>query len=197
METLSNGSVLPTGTIKKCNPFLDAFQTGYTIKSPCDIEFTFSEIEGYIYRWRVNNFVPMSNHLPDQFSEELLNTKFAETAYKWHFNYVIKTPPGYSSLFTHPLNRSDLPFMTLSGVVDTDTYPLSVNLPFLLYKFEGSSLVIPEGTPIAQVIPIKRDDWKNSVEEYNENETKKNEFELTKHLVHSYKNKWWHRKSYN
>jgi hypothetical protein len=46
-------------------------------------------------------------------------------------------------------------------VVDTDTYTSPVNFPFTLNdpKFEG---LIPAGTPIAQVIPFKREQWEMS-----------------------------------
>jgi hypothetical protein len=47
----------------------------------------------------------------------------------------------------------------LPGVVDTDEYIAPVNFPFVLndINFEG---LIPAGTPMAQVIPFKRDSWK-------------------------------------
>jgi hypothetical protein len=49
-------------------------------------------------------------------------------------------------------------FTILDGVVDTDKYTAPVNFPFVLndWKFEG---LIPAGTPVAQVIPFKRDSW--------------------------------------
>jgi predicted membrane-bound spermidine synthase len=54
------------------------------------------------------------------------------------------------------------PFTILPGIVDTDTYTAPVNFPFVLndINFEG---LIPAGTPIAQVIPIKRDEWQMSL----------------------------------
>jgi hypothetical protein len=49
-------------------------------------------------------------------------------------------------------------FSILPGVVDTDSYTAPVHFPFTLNdpKFEG---LIPAGTPIAQVIPFKRNNW--------------------------------------
>jgi hypothetical protein len=43
-------------------------------------------------------------------------------------------------------------------VVDTDKYFAPINFPFVLndYSFEG---LIPAGTPMAQVIPFKRESW--------------------------------------
>ena len=74
---------------------------------------------------------------------------------------MIKTPPGYSVLFTHPMNWHYLPFYSLSGVVDTDTYTMPVLFPFMMKNnFEG---IIPKGTPVIQIIPFKRDDWKSNI----------------------------------
>jgi hypothetical protein len=54
----------------------------------------------------------------------------------------------------------------MTGVVDTDTFPVPVNFPFFVREdFDG---IIPEGTPIAQVIPFKRTDWKSEVDEENQ-----------------------------
>ncbi len=37
---------------------------------------------------------------------------------KFHNLWTIEAPEGYSLLFTHPVNRFDLPFTTLTGWVD-------------------------------------------------------------------------------
>ena len=61
---------------------------------------------------------------------------------------------------THPLNRLDLPFYTLSGIIDGPYVLLREgNNPFYLKKgFEG---LIPQGTPIAQLILIKNEKWRS------------------------------------
>ena len=81
-------------------------------------------------------------------------------------------PDGYSGLIVHPLNRLDLPFFTISGTVDFDTfyYPKVTNIPFYIKK--GFSGIIPKGTPMFQIIPVKREHWeskkeKNHTEENN------------------------------
>jgi hypothetical protein len=63
-------------------------------------------------------------------------------------------------LFTHPLNRHDLPFTTLSAIIDGGLI-MSGNgdVPFYIKKnFEG---IIPQGTPIAQVIPFRQENWQS------------------------------------
>ena len=48
-------------------------------------------------------------------------------------------------------------FTIMDGIVDTDSYNALVNFPFFLndWSYEG---LIPAGTPMAQVIPFKRED---------------------------------------
>jgi len=71
--------------------------------------------------------------------------------------YSFQLPKGYSFLVTHPLNRFDLPFVTTSAIVDADILFPAGQFPFFALKgFEG---IIPRGTPIAQLIPFKREKW--------------------------------------
>jgi hypothetical protein len=48
------------------------------------------------------------------------------------------------------------------GIVDTDTYKSPVNFPFVLRDPKTDGL-IPAGTPLMQVIPIKRDEWQMEI----------------------------------
>lgn len=190
------GKVFSSGTVKICNPFLDSLQFGYIIELPCDVEFTKNEQGEIFFKWGVANLVPVETHNSNQFPVNGLNDNCFPLVYKFNFGWEIKTPKGYSCLFTHPLNQHHLPFITFSGVVETDNYPLNVNFPFQLYKFENDSLIIPAGTPIAQVIPFKRNNWKSVVMEKVKDNLQKDLYELYKSVYNSYKNKWWRRKTY-
>ena len=78
---------------------------------------------------------------------------------KFNCFWNIEAPPGYSLLFTHPVNRADLPFTTLTGLVDSDTFchsPLSFPARWHDAQFNG---VLPKGTPVAQCLPVKRESW--------------------------------------
>jgi hypothetical protein len=115
--------------------------------------------------------------------------------FKFMNYFIIKTPPGYSSLFVHPINRLDLPFLSFSGFVDTDTHDVGIHFPFIIRKeFEG---VIEKGTPIIQIIPIKRDDWKSNTDKvlsYSESFAKIEKY--FSYVTRAYKKLAWHRKSY-
>jgi hypothetical protein len=61
-----------------------------------------------------------------------------------------------------PAHSGNKYFTVLEGFVDTDAYSAPVNFPFVLndIDFEG---LIPAGTPMVQVIPIKRDSWQKEI----------------------------------
>ena len=79
--------------------------------------------------------------------------------YKYIHGWTIKTPPGWSCLIAHPFGYSNIPIKTIPGIVDTDVLETEINTPFFIKKdFEG---IIEKGTPMFQIIPIKRDNWES------------------------------------
>jgi hypothetical protein len=187
-----------TNTIKSCPPFLDAMMSGYVIKTPGDIQFR--KIDGgLVYQWQFITATgeAVESHPKTQLPGVNLGGEFLDVFLKFGNEITVKTPPGYSSLFIHPLNRFDLPFHTLGGVVDTDQYPMPVLFPFLLKNFEDADLVIPAGTPIVQVIPFKRESWE-SVNLGRKTPRNQNQDmnRLLKYITKSYKRQWWQKKSY-
>ena len=67
-------------------------------------------------------------------------------------SFNIKLPKDYSLLFLSPINRFDLPFLSITGIVDCDMYTGTVHFPFFIKNsFTG---IIEKGTPIVQIIPI-------------------------------------------
>ena len=149
-----------TQTIKRCMPVLDAFTSGYMLVLAADVHFNKGVHQ------EISKIQMVAMHGKNQIGEFKLPKEYLDQPYKWLNYFLIKTPKGYSSLITHPLNRPDLPFYTMTGVVDTDTFPVPPNLPFFIRAdFDG---IIPEGTPIAQVIPFKRTDWKADVDLENQ-----------------------------
>lgn len=148
-------------TIKRCIPVLDSMMLGYVLTLPEDV----------VYDEETNLFDSSDlfhdTHNFFQIDGYPIDENFHKIAYKWNNFFHIETPKGYSLLFTHPFHRMDLPFQTMTGLVDSDVYPLTVLFPFLMKK--GFSGTIKAGTPIVQIIPIKRDDWslkeiKNKIE---------------------------------
>jgi len=183
LESYTNGIKQPdgdggtTGTAKKCMPIFDAISSGYILTTHVDVwvkqvpqipqgivtdENTDMSIfpTQPFYEWP--SLGALGFHPIEQAPQH--PGKGAHTlAYpKWINPFAIKTPPGYSVLFVQPLHRESM-FTILPGIVDTDKYVAPVNFPFVLNeadKFEG---LIPAGTPMAQVIPFKRDSWKMEI----------------------------------
>jgi hypothetical protein len=154
MEVGDNGN--PNHTIKACMPIFDMMTAGYTITLPADVYF---EGNGQI-KWSTDLLSAVESHSKDQFNQFSIPEGYEEDiAFKFIQPWIIKTPPGYSTMFIHPTYVPDLPFYTLPAIVDTDKHPIMVNFPFFLKK--GFSGIIPFGTPIVQVIPFKRDNWKS------------------------------------
>lgn len=149
-------------TVKRCPPFLDAMTAGFLIPLICDLKIENGEIV-----W--DNDLPHSAGLqiprsPISFhdvSQVSGSPLFDPDRFliKFHNLWTIEAPEGYRVFFTHPVNRFDLPFTTLSGLVDCDTYKNAfVHFPAHWHD-TGFSGVLPKGTPVAQCFPVKREDW--------------------------------------
>jgi hypothetical protein len=156
-----------TQTVKRCPPFIDAMTYGFLIPLPCDVKVAEGE-----FSWdfdlpvnSVNNFwrSPISFHDASQ----VAGTPYhADDRLLIKFNnfWTIEAPEGYSLLFTHPVNRPELPFVTLTGLVDSDLYTHNrVHFPAHWHDMNFNG-VLPKGTPVAQCIPVKREIWTINVD---------------------------------
>jgi hypothetical protein len=149
-------------TVKKCPPFIDAMIYGFLIPLPIDLEvrdgefsWDFDVPEGYVSEF---SHSPIDFHDPAQVTGTPL---FEEDRFVIKFNsfWTIQAPPGYSLLFTHPVNRVDLPFTTITGLVDCDSFHDSpLNFPARWHDADFSG-VLAKGTPVAQCLPVKREAW--------------------------------------
>ena len=178
-------------TVKKCIPVFDAITAGYMLYTQVDVQV--SEQDGMPYfNWAGQDAI--SFHPVEQ--APLHPDKNGAPYPKWANPYAIKTPPGYSVLFVPPMHNPNGIFTILSGVVDTDTYKAPVNFPFVLndVKWQG---IIPAGTPMAQVIPFKRDAWEHEIGSDKERiEQNIVTAKLKTLFFNSYKRQFWSRKEY-
>jgi hypothetical protein len=149
-------------TVKKCPPFIDAMTYGFLIPLAIDLEVRDGE-----FSWNFEvpkGFVGEFSHSPIGFhdSSQAAGTPFFDDdqfIIKFNNFWTIQAPQGYSLLFTHPVNRADLPFTTLTGLVDCDTfYSTPVNFPARWHDKDFNG-VLPKGTPVAQCLPVKRENW--------------------------------------
>ena len=162
VQSYINGKKIPDGTgntqatIKKCMPVFDAITAGYIITLPADV---YVSLKDGVQNFEWSNFNLVSFHPVEQAPEHPARKPHQYP--KWNNPWSIQTPKGYSVLFVQPMHRESV-FTILPGIVDTDEYASPVNFPFVINdpNFEG---FIPKGTPIAQVIPFKRESWKMKI----------------------------------
>jgi hypothetical protein len=153
----------PNLTVKKCPPFIDAMTYGFLIPLVADLRVDAGEISWE--REATRGALTHYSRSPIDFHDnaQVAGTPFFdEDRFIIKFNnfWTIELPPGYSLLVTHPVNRHDLPFVTLTGIVDADRYRDNfIHFPAYWRDAEFSG-VLPKGTPIAQCLPLKRDAWR-------------------------------------
>ena len=145
--------------LKACIPVLDVLMSGYLIKTSVDIYISKNE-DGSIsidYDKNLEGADPIGLRPKELGATIPRPAGHLQDHLVWMSNWGWKTPRGYSMLVTHPMNRWDLPFTTMSAIVDSDKFHGPGNMPFFLKdNFEG---IIKKGTPYLQLIPIKRKDW--------------------------------------
>lgn len=189
---------LDSGTVKRCPPFLDAMVTGWIIPLAGDVEIKSNEdCSGVSYSWQFNKPL-IQNHIMDQVtSEKCPNPDFPKPPIKWLNYWAIKCPPGYSLLFMPPLNRPNPNFTCFSGIVEADKYFEFINFPFVwnVPNFHG---IVPAGTPLVQVIPIKRNALfnKHTARSFNKKEIKRLEDtrQRRRSRISYYRDELWERK---
>ena len=146
-------------TVKQCPPFVDAMSHGVVIPLPCDVTVRDGRLS---WDWDLPPLSvdahprsPLSFHVPAQVS----GTPFhhADRAVvKFNSFWTIELEEGWSLFATHPVNREDLPFRTLTGLVDADRFT-DVGILFpAVWTDPGFEGVLPRGTPVCQCFPVPR-----------------------------------------
>lgn len=182
---------------KSCPSILDSFLSGYTLKTPVDIVIKKVDGEPTIINQEECGYFCSIRGYQDGFPTP---DGYESLQLTWITNWMPQVPEGYTTLWTHPLNRFDLPFISISGFIDTESYIQKGKLPFFIKKdFEG---VIPAGTAFVQIFPIKNEDWKMDLRSYSKEEIEQNdELDLKTYVPEgnnkaNYKSKFWVKKRY-
>ena len=154
-ETLGGNEVR---TLKHCVPFIDAISSGILLPLATDLVVENGELswdwDPPILNDAAISRSPVGVHVPEQGQGAPYN-KEGNLLIKFMNFWTLEVPENWQLLFVHPLNQPDLPFYTISGLVDCHGFKDGyVHFPALLEPgFEG---VIKAGTPVAQVIPVPR-----------------------------------------
>ena len=183
-------------TVKTCIPFLDAMTCGYII--PFD--------QDYLVQYLENDFnvVPANRkedeHQFHQPHQTPASWKQRKDVYgisgKFMNKWLIKTPPGYSCYFMHPVNRGLDRWEIIAGVVDTDSYISEINFPYIMKKSSDTEFLIKKGTPLVQIFPFKRQNWKMWSGFYKEYEHNVTNNKTWSEFFDRYKKMFWHKKNF-
>ena len=146
-------------TVKQCPPFIDAMAYGVLILLPCDVTV---DRGSFSWSWNIpepstagHPRAPLSFHVAAQFAGAPF-AKAGQAAIKFNSFWTIELEPGWSLFATHPVNRDDLPFRLVTGLVDADRFhDGGINFPAVWMQPDFSG-VLPKGTPVAQVFAVPR-----------------------------------------
>ena len=147
-------------TLKHCPPLIDALSAGVMFRLAADVDVADGELS---WDWDPpvapgarQTRSPVGLHVPEQAAGVPFRLPASQFVVKFTNFWTVRADDGVSLLFTHPLNRADLPFLTLSGLVDCDRYTDGfVHFP-ALWVDPGFAGRLPAGTPVAQAFPIRR-----------------------------------------
>tara|TARA_Y100000004_G_scaffold190798_1_gene248479 strand:+ start:881 stop:1624 length:744 start_codon:yes stop_codon:yes gene_type:complete len=202
-------------TVKGCMPFLDSITAGYILKLPIDYHVKHNVMhegkrqtgadspqafyDGLSQKINLNLTGYKEFHNSIQLEGSPLVEKNSNLAIHKILNpWIIKTPPGYSTLFIPPLNNTDDRFEIITGIVDTDIFENEINFPIIFNgdKYESLDTILPRGTPYVQCIPFKRDRWKFEIKKQDEKKYDKSKFFEHKFMLNNYKKMYWQKKSW-
>jgi hypothetical protein len=163
-------------TLKHCPPFIDAMTHGFVMSLPCDVTVNACELR---WDWQIPPLTveghtrsPVSFHVPTQ----MKGTPFFDerrAAVKFNSFWTIELEKGWSLMATHPINRLDLPFRTLTGLVDSDRFhDVGVFFPAIWIDpdFAGT---LAAGTPIAQCFPVSREELELELSAFSSSEARR------------------------
>jgi hypothetical protein len=146
-------------TVKQCPPFIDAMAYGFMILLPCDVAV---DRGAFSWNWDIpepatqgHPRAPLSFHVAAQFPGAPF-ARGGQAALKFNSFWTIELEQGWSLFATHPVNRDDLPFRLVSGLVDSDRFSDGgINFPALWTQPDFSG-TLPRGTPVAQCFAVPR-----------------------------------------
>jgi hypothetical protein len=182
--------------LKECKPYMDMMITGYYLVWPCDVHIKSNQDGTVEFGWDEELHRDFIAERPKEMGATMPRPYgFAPNHLVFSGMWGWKTPKGYSTIVTHPINQVELPFYTVSAVVDSDVFNGAGNIPFFVR--ENWNGTIKKGTPFAQIIPIKRDRWK--IVDNDQGLIEKLEFDagVVRDNNRAYKKTMWFRKDYS
>jgi hypothetical protein len=177
-------------SFKKCTPMLDMLSSGYVVPLWADIQVTIKDNSPQL-SWRVHRQVfdvhdGQSVEVPDGYQKK---------QFKFLNQWIPKLPSGFSLLVMPCPGYPNNPFRPISAIIDYDktTHPLYPPM-YLKDDFEG---ILEKGTPMFQIIPFKRNNWKSSFSFLEDGQLSINEDRDVKAtIINNYVKNFWEKKTY-
>ncbi len=177
-------------SFKKCTPMLDMLSSGYVVPLWTDVQIR--NIDGYpVVTWRTSRAVL---ELHDGQEVEIPDG-YQQSQFKFLNQWIPKLPKGYSALIIACPGYPNNPFRPISAIIDYDKSTHALYPP--MYLKEGFEGIIEKGTPMFQIIPFKRNNWKSTFSFLEEGQFHINmNRDVKATIVNNYVKNFWEKKSY-
>lgn len=188
-------------TAKKCIPMVEA--SGHGVMIPAWTDFTViisrdenNELMGRMLMGTYGQDYGEHDHTWDQVGDAVNIEKQAglKQIFKFMSPWRIRTPEGYSIFVKNPANHFNPDFELFEGVIDSDNYNLTINLPFFWKNGAEGTYLIEKGTPLAQVMLVKREDFDIKFGIISHLEINQQENKLASKANDRYKTLFWHKR---
>lgn len=186
--------------VKDCMPFIDALTCGYVQESWVDVHFVFDKDKdgNPTYIWNLPIQTPMIKDARNPPSNTPVPAGFHPFEFLTEMIWLPRTPKGWSTLISPVMNRYDLPWQGMYGIVDSDEFfHWHGNIPIFVKDTGKKEVLIPAGTPMYQMTPFYRANWKSFIaEQFDELGLQKRTWEYIKSYGPLYLRKMWKKKKY-
>jgi hypothetical protein len=188
--------------ISGCPGVIDFLSTGYVV--PAWNNFAFRNDNGRLYvNWEHNFHEKYNLH---ENKEQISGFNDTEKAKYDGFSKIdspwyVKTSPGISIMYTHPLWHREKRFTTVTGIMHTDQFPMPIKWFFewnTEIEDDMSSDILPQeqivtiGTPLFLIIPFVREKFTSEVKYLEERE-----LSILGHKTSIFSHDWMNNSLYN
>tara|TARA_B100000035_G_scaffold302422_1_gene300026 strand:+ start:296 stop:1108 length:813 start_codon:yes stop_codon:yes gene_type:complete len=172
-----------------CPGITDFLKQGYLIPAWCDILIRKTPKGKFVVQQVYDSHLPITlqqqeykTHDKSQF--QTMPDRDLPNGGEWlklFAPWIIKTSPGISIMMTNPIWHRDTRFTTATGIFHSDASPFLMNWMFEWNvdipnkftepeKIDEDLQIIKTGTPLIQIIPFKRQNYKSSIEYVSQEE---------------------------
>lgn len=142
---------LGTTTVKMCRPFGDALKLGFVVPYPERVSCSLTD-DGLDVDASVGS--AYGDGTVRSLGAPQSNSEFRVPQVKLELPWEIRTPPGYRTLVTFPLNRAHSGIKPYSLLVDATEDFTELTVPARVY---GEQVSVAKGEPMVQVVVFHED----------------------------------------